>query len=369
MTPAARVTAAIDLLDAWLAGAPAEQLLTTWARGHRFAGSKDRAAIRDHVFEAIRCRRSFAALGGAEPGAETGRTLMLGALVAAGRDPGEIFTGEGHAPAPLGPGEGAGPDLAELTDEVRLDCPDWLAADLRASLGPDFAEVMAMLRHRAPVFLRVNLARGTVAEAQAALAVEGIATRPHGLAATALEVTEGARRIQGSAAYRDGLVELQDVASQAVVAALGVAPADTGQATRPITNAATARRTGVGSGARSRGRARRCAFGMACMVGEKGRRLGRAPPHGETLRRRPPSPRFAAAYGTRRGWRIRYSVSTGRSSGGVSDGISPYSRYSASSSPAMNAKILQRSWCWRRYVTSKSISIGSPSAGRMYDAR
>ena len=66
MTPAARVTAAIDLLDAWLAGAPAEQLLTTWARGHRFAGSKDRAAIRDHVFEAIRCRRSFAALGGAE---------------------------------------------------------------------------------------------------------------------------------------------------------------------------------------------------------------------------------------------------------------------------------------------------------------
>ncbi|MCE8470764.1 RsmB/NOP family class I SAM-dependent RNA methyltransferase, partial [Rhodovulum sulfidophilum] len=64
MTPAARIAAAAELLDAWRAGAPAEKLLTTWARQNRFAGSKDRAAIRDHVFDAIRCLRSFAALGG-----------------------------------------------------------------------------------------------------------------------------------------------------------------------------------------------------------------------------------------------------------------------------------------------------------------
>ena len=220
MTPAARVAAAIEILDDWLAGAPAEKLLTTWARTHRFAGSKDRAAIRDHVFEAIRCRRSFVALGGAE----TGRGLMIGALRAAGRDTGEVFTGEGFAPAGLAPGEDAGPGLAALPEDVRLDCPDWLAPDLRASLGEAFAEVMAMLRHRAPVFLRVNLARGAGAEAQAALAAEGIETHPHPLAPAALEVVDGARRVQGSAAYRDGLVELQDVASQAVVTALGVAP-------------------------------------------------------------------------------------------------------------------------------------------------
>jgi 16S rRNA (cytosine967-C5)-methyltransferase len=220
VTPAARIAAAIELLDDWLAGAPAEKLLTTWGRTHRFAGSKDRAAIRDHVWEAIRCRRSFAALGGAE----TGRGLMIGALRAAGQDPADVFTGEGYAPPPLAQGEGDAPVRADLLEEVRLDCPDWLAPDLRASLGPEFAPVMTALRQRAPVFLRVNTARASLTAAQAAFAVEGIETRPHALAPAALEATAGARRIQGSAAYRDGLVELQDAASQAVVATLGVRP-------------------------------------------------------------------------------------------------------------------------------------------------
>lgn len=222
MTPAARVSAAIEVLDGWLGGDPAEKLLTTWGRMHRFAGSKDRAAIRDHVWEAIRCRRSFAALGGAE----TGRGLMIGALRSAGIDPHTVFTGEGHAPAPLAAGEGGGVAEGELQETVRLDCPEWLAPDLRASLGVDFSAVMEALRHRAPVFLRVNTLRATVGTAQAALAAEGIETRRHGLAPTALEVTSGARRIQGAVAYRDGLVELQDAASQAVVAVLAVQPGD-----------------------------------------------------------------------------------------------------------------------------------------------
>lgn len=219
MTPAARIAAAIELLDAVLAGQPAEKALTGWARRSRFAGSKDRAAIRDHVFDALRCRRSYAALGGAE----TGRGLMLGALRAAGRDPGEAFTGEGHAPAPLTAEEAAltlAP--ADLPEEVALDCPAWLAPRLRTSLGADFAAILRALRRRAPVFLRVNLRRATVAEAQARLDGEGIATAPHPLSDTALEVLENARKLQGSAAYRDGLVELQDAASQAVTDLLPV---------------------------------------------------------------------------------------------------------------------------------------------------
>jgi len=219
MTPAARIAAAIDLLDAVLAGQPAEKALTGWARRSRFAGSGDRAAIRDHVFDALRCRRSYAALGGAE----TGRGLMLGALRAAGRDPAEAFTGEGHAPAPLTAEEAAQTlTLADLPEEVALDCPAWLAPRLRASLGADFAAVLQALRRRAPVFLRVNLRRATVAEARARLDAEGIATAPHPLSDTALEVLENARKLQGSAAYRDGLVELQDAASQAITDLLPV---------------------------------------------------------------------------------------------------------------------------------------------------
>lgn len=217
MTPAARLSAAIEALDRIASGIPAEQALTNWARQSRFAGSGDRAAVRDLVFSALRCRRSFAALGGGA----TGRGLMLGLLRAEGTDPATLFTGAGHAPAPLTAAELAHASAKVAMSEAEtLDCPDWLAPRLKASLGDGFAPVMELLRHRAPVFLRVNTARAGVDEAIAALAGEGIVARPGPLAMTALEVTENARKIQSSAAYRDGLVELQDAASQAVVAAL-----------------------------------------------------------------------------------------------------------------------------------------------------
>lgn len=217
MTPAARVQAAVEVLDAILAGTPAEKALTRWGRRSRFAGSGDRAAVRDHVFHVLRRRRSCAALGGGA----TGRALMIGALSGAGQDVPAHFSGARHGPAPLTPSEAAHIareiDLPEL---VALDCPDWLAPELRRSLGTDFAPVMERLRDRAPVFVRVNTLRADRPAARAALAAEGIEARPHPLADTALEVTANARRIGGSAAYRDGLVELQDAASQAVIAGL-----------------------------------------------------------------------------------------------------------------------------------------------------
>lgn len=215
MTPQARLSAAIEVLDRILAGTAAEQALTNWGRASRFAGSGDRAGVRDLVFDALRCKRSYAALGGSE----TGRGLVLGGLRYRGLDPAEWFTGEGHAPGVLTDADtGFTP-----AGNVALDCPEWLAEPLRAALGDDFAGVMQALRHRAPVFLRVNLAKGTVAAAIAALAAEGIGCALNKLAKTALEVTENARKIQNSQAYLSGLVELQDAASQAVIEALPLA--------------------------------------------------------------------------------------------------------------------------------------------------
>jgi len=222
VTPAARVAAAIGLLDAVLAGAAAEKALTTWARRNRYAGAGDRAAIRDLVFDALRCRRSHAWLGGAE----TGRGLMLGALRAQGRDPAEIFTGDRYAPAPPGPDEVPGRSLTDASFAIRHDVPDWLLPALRDSLGADLAPILDLLRRRAPVFLRCNLAKGPRAAIAARLAAEGIETAPHPLSPSALQVTENARRVQRSAAYAEGLVEMQDAASQAVADLLPLAPGD-----------------------------------------------------------------------------------------------------------------------------------------------
>ncbi len=217
MTPAARVQASIEILDDILAGSPVEKSLTGWARRSRFAGSKDRAAIRDHVFDALRCMRSFAALGGSN----TGRGLMIGAMRALDRDPSDVFTGERYAPDALTEKDAA---RAFESEAERLDIPEWLWPEFLGSLAGEAETTAHMLQTRAPIHLRVNLVKSDLGHASRMLATEGIETRPHPLCDTALEVTAGSRKIAQSAAYLNGLVELQDAASQAVVAELPLRP-------------------------------------------------------------------------------------------------------------------------------------------------
>lgn len=215
MTPAARLQAAIEILDNILDGDAAEKALTGWSRNSRFAGSKDRAAVRDHVFTALRCRRSHAALGGAS----TGRGLIVGALRDAGIDPDTMFNGVGYGPSELSDEEGL-TSRSPASEAEGLDIPEWLWPQFSASLGDKADATATALRHRAPVHLRVNMLRSNVDQAIEALNVDGIICQSHSAAETALEVTEGGRRVRNSEAYTSGLVELQDAASQAVVETL-----------------------------------------------------------------------------------------------------------------------------------------------------
>ncbi len=213
MTPAARISAAIGILDQLLDGAPAERALLRWSRASRFAGSGDRAAVRDLVFDALRQRNSLAALGGGL----SGRGLMIGLCRRDGADPAQVFTGEGYAPAPLTPEEQH--PLPPPAD----DLPDWLRPQWQASLGGDSAVVAGMMALRAPVWLRHNPQRGSLPEAVAMLEGDGIVVARDGRLATALQVTAGERKISGSRAYQDGLVELQDLSPQLACAALPTA--------------------------------------------------------------------------------------------------------------------------------------------------
>ena len=66
MTPAARLQTAIEILDLIAAaaregGAPADAIFAEAMRARRFAGSKDRRAIRALVYDAIRAVRSVTA--------------------------------------------------------------------------------------------------------------------------------------------------------------------------------------------------------------------------------------------------------------------------------------------------------------------
>lgn len=212
MTPAARVAAACEVLDHILDGMATEKALTGWARRSRFAGSGDRAALRDLVFDALRRKRSLAALGGAM----TGRGLMLGLLRAEGQAVDAVFTGQGHAPEPLSDAEQEAGRVPEAGAEA-CDLPDWLWPDLCASLGDRTGEVAAVLQARGPVMLRVNTRRITVAAAREKLAQEGVESVPDAISRTALRIVAGARRVAQTDSYLTGLVELQDGSSQATI--------------------------------------------------------------------------------------------------------------------------------------------------------
>lgn len=215
MTPAARLSAAISLLNDIIAGEPAERALTRWARQNRYAGSKDRAAVRDVVFDCIRQKRSFAHIGGAM----TGRGLVIAHTFAAGEELDKFFNEDRFAPEPLRDAERD--HLANPSDPsipIALDFPDFLLAELTRSLGDDLPIVMEAMSKRAPVDLRVNSLKATIDEAERMLARDLIFTEPHALAPFALRITQNPRKLARSLAYSYGLVELQDASSQAVAA-------------------------------------------------------------------------------------------------------------------------------------------------------
>lgn len=214
MTPNARISAAIDILDQVLGGMAAEAALLRWSRASRFAGSGDRNAVRDLVFDGLRRLRSRAALGGSL----SGRGVILGMCRETAIDPEAVFTGEGHAPAPLTAAEreaGRPPQGAEVLDLSDEIWPLW-----QKSLGARAEDIAQAMRDRAPVWLRVNTLKSNPDVAIAALQAEGITCQPHPELSTALKVTAGARKIAASLAYRDGLIELQDLSPQLACAAL-----------------------------------------------------------------------------------------------------------------------------------------------------
>lgn len=216
MTPGARLAAAIECLDAIAAGAPAERVLTTWARRARFAGSKDRAAIRDQVFDVLRARESCAILGEGT----SGRALILGLCALQGQDAGALFGGGIYDPPALSDPERA----TWQTRDTRLEgarsawnMPDAARTALAVSHGDSALDIAIALASRAPIDLRVNLRKSTRDDAVQLLADDGIIAAPVEISGTALRVTEGARKIRNSASYLNGVVELQDAGSQALV--------------------------------------------------------------------------------------------------------------------------------------------------------
>lgn len=204
MTPAARVQAAIELLDqiiegAESKGAPADRLISAYFKQRRYAGSKDRRAVRDLVYRAIR-------LCGEVP--YDGRSAML-ALATEDANVVPLFDGSEHGPAKISAGE-----IAAFTGVA----PEWLADRLKAS-GITGEEAECLLG-RASLDIRVNALKADRDTIELPEQGEPLA------APQALRFAAGTQ-VEQWAQYREGLIEIQDHASQWVCECLGVQPGET----------------------------------------------------------------------------------------------------------------------------------------------
>ena len=93
----------------------------------------------------------------------------------------------------------------------------------KARFGKWLKTEMAAMDLPATLDLRVNLLRGTLEEAIAASALEGIEAKPTPISPWGLRI-EGRRPVSTGAAFQSGLVEIQDEGSQLVAAMVGAAP-------------------------------------------------------------------------------------------------------------------------------------------------
>lgn len=232
MTPAARVAAAIEILaDIETRHRPASDALKDWGLVHRFAGSKDRAALASLVYDALRCRASAAFV----MGAETARAIVLGSLremrSLTYEDIAALFTGEGFAPAALTDEERERFETASLDDapaHIRGNFPEWLAPSFAAVFGDAAVDEGRALATRAPLDLRVNSLKATREKAQAALAHLGAAPTPLSPLGLRLPLSEDGRSpsLAGEPAYVKGLVEIQDEGSQLAALLCAVQPGE-----------------------------------------------------------------------------------------------------------------------------------------------
>jgi 16S rRNA (cytosine967-C5)-methyltransferase len=175
----------VDTLSRAAADRPhASARLREAARDARKLRSRERRALFDVVYELIRRQSALQALGATTWSDQL--TLWL-----------------------------EQPSMDHLPFATRAGCTPAIADDLQQAYGDAREAWLEASNARAPAVLRVNLRRTTRAQLQARLGGDGIVTSPLGDAGL---LVEGRANLVGNKAFREGLFELQDHASQQVSA-------------------------------------------------------------------------------------------------------------------------------------------------------
>ena len=237
MIPSARINATIEILEkVGRSSLNVDRVTLSYFRQRRFAGAKDRSFIIQLVYRLVRNRIKINWWLDSLSLAISPRSQVIAGLALFNDGPIEdiedLFKEGEHSTGLLDDEEGN--LIKELVtqsifnekmpDNVKYECPDWIADRLRPIYGNDLNSHLEALNTEASFDLRLNTLTNPNREGiRQALKRQGLKTElttysPFGLRSNRRQ------RLDGTKYFKSGLIEVQDEGSQLAALLVGAAP-------------------------------------------------------------------------------------------------------------------------------------------------
>lgn len=232
MKSGARIQSCIEVLEKIeKASIPMDNIIRDYMHYRRYIGSKDRAAIVEHVYAVM---RSYGRIcwwirkGNMDL---LPRMMVLTHMSFMGDHISALFSGEKHCPDPLSDEEQgyieflSGQDFnhVDMPDDVRNECPEWACAALQKLYHNNFSDHLQAMLQPATLDLRVNTLKSDREAAKALLEQQDVQTEMTEFSPAGLRVI-GKAYMSVTKAFSKGFVEIQDEGSQLISYMCGVKP-------------------------------------------------------------------------------------------------------------------------------------------------
>jgi len=201
---------------------PVADALKDWGLAHRFAGSGDRAAIGNIVYDALRMRLSHAFLMDDDSPLTLAYAVMLRQWGFTLESLAAELSGDKFAPPEL-PANAAAAfaerDLADALPYIQGDIPEWVQPSFETAFGDSWLAEARALATRPTLDLRANILKASREKAVKALERSGAHEAKIARYGMRIPAGEGASRLPNVTAelsFQKGWFEVQDEGSQIV---------------------------------------------------------------------------------------------------------------------------------------------------------